>query len=100
MMLYLKHKKRLKVGRSLSLFYNGFQKRDEIRGRKVWRIPVMEGKFVIVESFRAVQAAAGGTLILMGDGQKPYARMLKGLSHLFLVGSADLDPKWAPLDIT
>jgi formylmethanofuran--tetrahydromethanopterin N-formyltransferase len=61
---------RLKVGRSLSLFGDGFQRRDEIRGRKVWRIPVMEGEFIVEESFGAVQAVAGGTLILMGDSQK------------------------------
>ncbi|UCB61386.1 MAG: hypothetical protein JSW72_04885, partial [Candidatus Bathyarchaeota archaeon] len=32
-----KAKRRLKVGRSLRLFGDGFQKRDEMYGRKVWR---------------------------------------------------------------
>ena len=37
-----KAKRRLKVGRSLRLFGDGFQKRDELAGRRIWRIPVME----------------------------------------------------------
>lgn len=63
-------KRKLKVGRSLSLFGDGFQKRDEINGRTVWRIPVMEGEFLIEERFGATKAVAGGTLLLMSDNQK------------------------------
>ncbi len=62
--------RRLKVGRSLRLFGDGFQKKDEIAGRKIWRIPVMEGEFIVENSFGAVVAAAGGTLLLMADSQK------------------------------
>ncbi|MEM1883165.1 MAG: formylmethanofuran--tetrahydromethanopterin N-formyltransferase, partial [Candidatus Bathyarchaeia archaeon] len=43
--------RRLKVGRSLRYFGDGFQKLDELYGRKVWRIPVMEGEFVVENSF-------------------------------------------------
>ena len=62
-------KRRLKVGRSLRLFGDGFQKIGEIGGRRVWRIPVTEGEFVVEDSFGAIMAVAGGTLILMADSQ-------------------------------
>ncbi len=58
-------KRRLKVGRSLRLFGDGFQKRDTLADRKVWRIPVMEGEFVVHDTFGAMKAIAGGNLIIM-----------------------------------
>jgi formylmethanofuran--tetrahydromethanopterin N-formyltransferase len=63
-------KRRLKVGRSLRLFGDGFQKRDEMYGRKVWRIPVMEGEFVVDDRFGAVQAVAGGNFLIMAENRK------------------------------
>ncbi|MGB9135587.1 MAG: formylmethanofuran--tetrahydromethanopterin N-formyltransferase [Candidatus Bathyarchaeia archaeon] len=58
-------KRRLKVGRSLRLFGDGFQKKDVFADRKVWRIPVMEGEFVVNDNFGAAKAIAGGNLIIM-----------------------------------
>jgi len=58
-------KRRLKVGRSLRLFGDGFQRNDVVSGRKVWRIPVMEGEFIVEDSFGAAKAIAGGNLIIM-----------------------------------
>ncbi len=58
-------KRRLKIGRSLRLFGDGFQKRDEIAGRRVWRIPVMEGEFIVEESFGAKKAVAGGNFLML-----------------------------------
>jgi formylmethanofuran--tetrahydromethanopterin N-formyltransferase len=63
-------KRRLKVGRSLRLFGDGFQKKDEMFGRKVWRIPVMEGEFVVEDRFGAVQAVAGGNFLIMAENGK------------------------------
>lgn len=57
--------RRLKIGRSLRLFGDGFQKRDEIAGRRVWRIPVMEGEFIVEESFGARKAVAGGNFLIL-----------------------------------
>jgi len=58
-------KRKLKVGRSLRLFGDGFQKRDEISGRRVWRIPVMEGEFVVEDTFGAKRAVAGGNFLIL-----------------------------------
>jgi len=58
-------KRRLKVGRSLRYFGDGFQKKGVVGGRKVWRIPVMEGEFVVEDSFGAVEAIAGGNFLIL-----------------------------------
>lgn len=63
-------RRRLKVGRSLRLFGDGFQKKDIIAGRKVWRIPVMEGEFVVEDSFGATRAIAGGMLLILAETEK------------------------------
>jgi len=52
------------------LFGDGFQKRDEMHGRKVWRIPVMEGEFVVEDRFGAIRAVAGGNFLIMADNRK------------------------------
>ncbi len=65
-----KAKRRLKVGRSLRLFGDGFQRRDEMYGRKVWRIPVMEGEFIVENRFGAMRAVAGGNFLIMAGNRK------------------------------
>ena len=57
--------KRLKVGRSLSLFGDGFQRRDVFENRTIWRIPVMDGEFVIEDRFGVKSGVAGGNLLIL-----------------------------------
>ena len=63
-------KRQLKVGRSLRFFGDGFQKRDTMYERTVWRIPVMEGEFVVEDRFGAVNAIGGGNFLIMAENQK------------------------------
>jgi len=63
-------KRRLKVGRSIRLFGDGFQRRDEMHRRKVWRIPVMEGEFIVEDSFGVQNAIAGGNFLVLAENQK------------------------------
>lgn len=63
-------KRRLKVGRSLRYFGDGYQKRDTLFERKVWRIPVMEGEFVVEDRFGAINAIGGGNFLVMAENQK------------------------------
>jgi len=58
-------KRRLKVGRSLRLFGDGFQIKGLVRNRKVWKIPVMEGEFIVEDAFGAAQAIAGGMVLIL-----------------------------------
>jgi formylmethanofuran--tetrahydromethanopterin N-formyltransferase len=60
-----KAKRRVKIGRSLRLFGDGFQKKDDINGRKVWRIPVMEGEFIVEDDFGIMKAVASGNMIIL-----------------------------------
>ncbi len=58
-------KRRLKVGRSLRYFGDGFQKKTLVGNRKAWKIPVMEGNFIVEDSFGAVEAVAGGNFLIL-----------------------------------
>jgi formylmethanofuran--tetrahydromethanopterin N-formyltransferase len=58
-------KRRLKVGRSIRLFGDGFQRKAMVGGRKVWKIPVMEGDFTVEDMFGAAEAVAGGNFIIL-----------------------------------
>jgi len=62
--------RKLKVGRSLRFFGDGFQKFDEMYGRKVWRIPVMEGEFIVENSFGVKKGIAGGNFFIMAKDLK------------------------------
>lgn len=58
-------KRRMKVGRSLRYFGDGFQKRRMVGDRRIWKIPVMEGDFVVEDTFGAAEAVAGGNFLIM-----------------------------------
>jgi len=58
-------KRKLKVGRSLRLFADGFQKKALVGGRRVWKIPVMEGDFIVEDAFGASEAIAGGNFLIL-----------------------------------
>jgi len=62
-------KRTLKVGRALRKFGDGFQKKDKLGDRTVWRIPVMEGEFLIEDRFGVRRGVAGGNFIIMADSQ-------------------------------
>lgn len=58
-------KRKLKVGRSIRLFGDGFQRKALVGSRKVWKIPVMEGDFIIEDTFGVAEAVAGGNFIIL-----------------------------------
>jgi formylmethanofuran--tetrahydromethanopterin N-formyltransferase len=62
-------KRRLKVGKSLRLFGDGFQRKGTVAERKVWKIPVMEGDFTVENTFGAAQAVAGGNFLILAADQ-------------------------------
>jgi formylmethanofuran--tetrahydromethanopterin N-formyltransferase len=62
-------KRKLKVGRSLRYFGDGFEKKRIVADRRVWKIPVMEGEFIVEDKFGAAEAVAGGNLLILArDG--------------------------------
>lgn len=62
-------KRKLRVGRSLRLFGDGFQRKGLVNERKVWKIPVMEGDFIVEDLFGVTEAIAGGNFIIMAKNQ-------------------------------
>ena len=61
--------RRLKIGLALRKFGDGYQKRDKFGDRSVWRIPVMEGEFIIEDKFGVKKGVAGGNFIIMANSQ-------------------------------
>ena len=58
---------RCKVGGGLRYFGDGFQASKLLDGSRLWRIPVMEGEFVIDESFGMAKGVGGGNFLVLGD---------------------------------
>jgi formylmethanofuran--tetrahydromethanopterin N-formyltransferase len=58
-------KRKLKVGRSIRLFGDGFQRKGLVGNRKVWKIPVIEGNFIVEDTFGAAEAIAGGNFLIL-----------------------------------
>jgi formylmethanofuran--tetrahydromethanopterin N-formyltransferase len=62
------------IGRSARFFGDGYQVKMRmgdgwLRRRRFWRIPVMEGEFLIEEKFGAKRAVAGGNLLVLGENE-------------------------------
>jgi formylmethanofuran--tetrahydromethanopterin N-formyltransferase len=60
------------LGRSLRYFGDGFQASKVIAGQRFWRIPVMEGEFLLSESVGVGRGVGGGNLII-GAGEDDAA---------------------------
>jgi formylmethanofuran--tetrahydromethanopterin N-formyltransferase len=57
----------LNIGGKLRFFGDGFQSSKRLGERRLWRIPVMEGEFVIEEKFQARSAIGGGNFLILGE---------------------------------
>jgi formylmethanofuran--tetrahydromethanopterin N-formyltransferase len=66
---------RVTPGRALRVFGDRFQISKVVGGQRYWRIPVMEGEFLVQESFGVRKKAVGGGnfLILAGDAASALA---------------------------
>ena len=59
--------KKLKIGGTLRYFGDGFQISKLLGGKRFWRIPVMEGEFLVEESFGVQKAIGGGNFLILGE---------------------------------
>ena len=62
-------KRVLRVGSSLRYFGDGFQKKTMVADRKCWKIPVMEGNFIVEDGFGAMEGVAGGNFMIFAENQ-------------------------------
>ncbi|HEY9515920.1 MAG TPA: formylmethanofuran--tetrahydromethanopterin N-formyltransferase [Gemmatimonadaceae bacterium] len=58
---------RMSAGKSLRVFGDGFQASKVIGGTRYWRIPVMEGEFLVQESFGKVKGVGGGNFLILAE---------------------------------
>jgi formylmethanofuran--tetrahydromethanopterin N-formyltransferase len=64
--------KSVPMGRALRYFGDGFQASKVIAGRRYWRIPVMEGEFLVSETAGVGRGVGGGNLVI-GAADDPAA---------------------------
>jgi formylmethanofuran--tetrahydromethanopterin N-formyltransferase len=57
------------LGKNLRFFGNGFQISKLINARRYWRIPVMEGEFLIEETTGMIKAVGGGNFLVLARSQ-------------------------------
>jgi formylmethanofuran--tetrahydromethanopterin N-formyltransferase len=54
------------VGGQLRFFGDGYQASKVLEGRRYWRVPVMEGEFLVEERFAVAEGVGGGNIIMLG----------------------------------
>jgi formylmethanofuran--tetrahydromethanopterin N-formyltransferase len=60
---------KIPLGKKLRFFGDGFQKSKQVAGRRYWRIPVMDGEFVVDDVIGAEKGVAGGNMIIQSVDQ-------------------------------
>jgi formylmethanofuran--tetrahydromethanopterin N-formyltransferase len=58
--------KKVTVGGLLRYFGDGYQIRKQLSGRRYWRVPVMDGEFLVDEQFAIQPAVGGGNILILG----------------------------------
>jgi formylmethanofuran--tetrahydromethanopterin N-formyltransferase len=59
---------RVSAGRALRVFGDKFQISKVVGGQRYWRVPVMEGEFLLQESFGVEkEAVGGGNFLILGE---------------------------------
>src|SRR5262245_20344089 len=61
---------RVIVGGALRHFGDKFQASKVVDGQRYWRIPVMEGEFLVQEAFGVQKAIGGGNLLILARDQQ------------------------------
>jgi len=58
---------RIPLGKTIRYFGDGFQKSKLIAGRRYWRIPVMDGEFLVEHLVHVDKGVGGGNLIVQAE---------------------------------
>ena len=61
---------RVPLGKNLRYFGDGYQKSKQLAGRRYWRVPVMDGEFLVQESVGVDKGIGGGNLILQAESME------------------------------
>ncbi len=62
--------KKLEIGKAISLFGDGFQKKGNFKDREVWSLPTMEGNMLLESTFGIIEGVSTNIIII---GKKDVA---------------------------
>ena len=65
----LESNEKISLGQSLRYFGDGFQISKKIEHKRFWRIPVMDGEFIIEEKTSVTPAIGGGNILILGSSR-------------------------------
>ncbi len=60
---------RIPLGKTIRYFGDGYQKSKLIGDRRYWRVPVMDGEFIVEDMVHVAKGIGGGNFILQGTSQ-------------------------------
>ena len=60
---------KINLGKNLRYFGDGFQTSKLINRKRYWRVPVMDGEFLVQETTGMVRAIGGGNFLVLGQSQ-------------------------------
>lgn len=84
--------KKIPLGKNIRFFGNGFQKSKLLDDTRYWRIPVMDGEFLVEQSVGVAKGVAGGNIIVQSaDVPSGLAAVRRATEAL-----ADIDGVIAP----
>lgn len=55
------------VGGNLKFFGDGYEYSDDISGKGFWRVPMMDGEFLVQEEFTMAKTVGGGNFIILAE---------------------------------
>lgn len=61
---------KLNIGGKLRFFGDGYQSSKVIGGNRFWRIPVMEGEFLVQEEFTVGKGIGGGNFLILAESDE------------------------------
>jgi formylmethanofuran--tetrahydromethanopterin N-formyltransferase len=80
---------RVPLGKLLRFFGDGFQQSKLVEGRRFWRIPVMDGEFLMAESLGIEKGIGGGNIILQsGSLTEALAAARRGVEAVAAIRGA------------
>lgn len=63
-------KRKMHIGSAIGKFGDGFEVTETLYNRKMVKIPVMQGWFLVEDTLGTVKAVAGGNIIVMGEDEE------------------------------
>ena len=63
----MESEEKINLGNAIRYFGDGFQISKKINNKKIWRVPVMEGEFIIEDKTSIKNGIGGGNILIIGN---------------------------------